>query len=65
MSDDLKETEKRDNQRISVNQSQEITYWTRVLLCSEDELRKAVAEVGPMTSDVRNWIKKRKAKTNK
>ena len=63
MPDDLNNTEKRDDHRISVNQAHEVTYWTRVFLCSEDELRKAVAAVGPMTNDVRKWIKTRKAKT--
>jgi hypothetical protein len=65
MADDLRDTGKRDDQRISVNQAQEITYWTRILHCSEEQLRKAVDAVGPMANDVRNWIKKSKSKIAK
>jgi hypothetical protein len=56
MNDNLRHTGKQDDERIGVNQTHEINYWTKVLNTSPDKLRKAVAEVGPMVKDVRKWL---------
>lgn len=64
MKNPLPKTESRSHDVVIINQPEEVTYWTRVFLCSEALLRKAVASVGPKTGDVRSWIKKQKAKTN-
>ena len=46
MSDDLDQRGAQDRARINVNEAHEVRYWTGRLGVSEDELRKAVAEVG-------------------
>lgn len=56
MADDLSKTGKQDDIRINVNQSHEVSYWTKTLNCSENDLRRAVAAVGPMVKDVRAWL---------
>ncbi|MES2401455.1 MAG: DUF3606 domain-containing protein [Pseudomonadota bacterium] len=40
------------NQPIDINEESSVNYWVNTLHCSELELRVAVAEVGPMVSDV-------------
>jgi len=35
-----------DRSRISMNETDEVRYWTEALGCSEDELAAAVARVG-------------------
>lgn len=57
MSDNLKHSAKRDDQRINPIQDFEIRYWTAQLKVSEEVLRKGIAAVGPMVNDVRRWIK--------
>lgn len=56
MADDLSKTGKGDDSRINVNQTHEITYWTKALNTSPERLKKAVAAVGPMVKDVRKWL---------
>jgi len=46
MSDDPKQRGAQDRSRINVNEAHEVRYWTGRLGVSEEELRKAVAEVG-------------------
>lgn len=57
MSDNLKHSAKRDDQRINVIQDFEVRYWTAQLKVSEEILRKGIIAVGPMVNDVRRWIK--------
>jgi hypothetical protein len=59
MSDNLKHTAKRDDQRINIIQDFEIRYWTAQLNVSEEILRRGVQEVGPMVNDVRKWIREK------
>ena len=47
---------KADDERISIQQTQEVNYWTKQLKSDPDKLRKAVAAVGPMVKDVRKWL---------
>lgn len=41
MSDDLKNKGAQDRLRINVNEDHELTYWTKELNCTADELRAA------------------------
>lgn len=43
----------RDRQRINPADGYELNYWTRQLRCSEQELRSAIAAVGPEITAVR------------
>jgi hypothetical protein len=47
---------KADDEKISIQQTQEVNYWTKQLKSDPDKLRKAVAAVGPMVKDVRKWL---------
>ena len=58
MSDNLKITQPEDPQKINLNQSWEISYWTKTLGVSEDKLTLAVKAVGVMVTDVRDWLNK-------
>jgi hypothetical protein len=59
MSDNLKHSAKRDDQRINIIQDFEVRYWTAQLKVSEETLRKGVEAVGPMVNDVRKWIREK------
>ena len=52
MADDLSERGNQDRTRINVNEPHEVRYWTSRLGVSEDELRKAVADVGVSAQQV-------------
>jgi len=56
MADDLKETGRQDDQRINVEQDHELSYWSRELGVSRDELRRAVEQAGPMVRNVRQHL---------
>ena len=56
MADDLKETGRQDDQRINVDQDHEVSYWSKELGVSRDELRRAVEQAGPMVRDVRQHL---------
>ncbi|HHA2788241.1 TPA: DUF3606 domain-containing protein [Stenotrophomonas maltophilia] len=58
MSDDKKNTGSPDRDRINVNEDYELQYWTTTLGVSADELRAAVAEVGPTAAAVRKQLGK-------
>jgi hypothetical protein len=53
MADDLKQTGRNDDQRINVDQDHELSYWSKELGVSRDELRRAVEQAGPMVRNVR------------
>ncbi|WP_285309507.1 DUF3606 domain-containing protein [Stenotrophomonas maltophilia] len=58
MSDDKKNTGSLDRDRINVNEDYELQYWTTTLGVSAEELRAAVAEVGPTAAAVRKRLGK-------
>src|SRR5262245_61823107 len=45
-----------DRSRISMNEADEVRYWTETLGCSADELAAAVARVGTSTDTVQREI---------
>ena len=45
-----------DNSQIDVNQIGEVIHWCRRLGCTQDQLRTAVATVGPLADDVRSYL---------
>ena len=58
MADDLSKKGPPDAARINVHESWELSSWSKHFGVSEATLKSAVAAVGPMTADVRNWLKK-------
>ena len=56
MADDLKQTGKQDDQRINVEQDHELSYRTKELGVSRDELRRAVQQAGSLVKDVRQHL---------
>ena len=46
--------DRQDQARIDVESERDISYWAGTFGVSIDELRAAVAEVGPMVKDVRD-----------
>lgn len=56
MADDLKQTGKPDDARIDPDQDHELSYWSRKLGVSRDELRSAVQAAGPMVKDVQRHL---------
>lgn len=47
-----------DDSRINVNQPHEVRYWTAHFGITEAVLRQAVAAVGVMVTNVREWLKR-------
>jgi hypothetical protein len=56
MADDLKQTGKQDDQRINVEQDHELSYWSKELGVSREELRSAVQQAGSLVKDVRQHL---------
>lgn len=56
MSDDLTRRKPEDPNKININQSWEVEYWTKTLRVSEARLKEAVKAVGPMVSDVKRYL---------
>lgn len=56
MADDLKQTGKPDDARIDPDQDHELSYWSRKLGVSRDELHSAVQAAGPMVKDVQRHL---------
>jgi len=56
MADDLKQTGKADDQRINIEQDHELSYWSKELGVSREQLRNAVQQAGPMVRDVRRQL---------
>jgi hypothetical protein len=56
MSDDLTRRKPEDPNKININQSWEVDYWTKTLGASEARLKEAVKAVGPMVSDVKRYL---------
>jgi hypothetical protein len=57
MADDLRQTGRRDDERINVDQDHELSYWNSKLGVSRDQLREAVAKVGPMREAVERHLR--------
>ncbi len=57
MSDDLRNRNAPDSQRINLNQEHEVRYWTQKFKVSRQDLRKAIEEVGPMASAVEERLR--------
>lgn len=60
MSDDLRNTGRREDARINIHQPHEVTYWTHEFNVTEEELEEAVREAGPMVGDVRTYLANRR-----
>jgi Protein of unknown function (DUF3606) len=58
MSDNLKIRQPQDPKKININETWEVSYWTKALGVTEQKLREAVKAVGPMVVDVRKWLAK-------
>jgi hypothetical protein len=56
MADDLKQTGRQDDQRINLDQDHEVSYWSKELGVSREELRRAVEQAGPMVKNVRQHL---------
>ena len=57
MGDDLKRRRPEDPNKINVNQSWEVDYWTTKFGVDEATLKKAVSVVGQVAIDVEKWLK--------
>lgn len=58
MSDDKNKTGKADRDRINIHEDYELRDWSKTLGVTPEELKKAVAKVGPMAADVRKELGK-------
>jgi hypothetical protein len=56
MSDNLNNRGPQDRNRINVNESWEVSYWTKELGVSKEELEKAVQKAGTSVSAVRQQL---------
>ena len=56
MADDLKQTGRQDDQRINIEQDHELSYWSKELGVSREELRSAVQQAGSLVKDVRQHL---------
>lgn len=56
MADDLQQTGRQDDQRINVEQDHELSYWSKELGVSREELRNAVQQAGSLVKDVRQHL---------
>ena len=59
MTDSTNKRGEPDRSLINVSQDHELRYWTQTLDVSEDELRAAVAAVGPQADKVREHLRSR------
>ena len=57
MADDRSLRGGQDRTRVNVDQEHEARYWTEKWGVSKEELRSAVARVGPMVSDLERHFK--------
>ena len=45
-----------DRARINVNEDYEVSYWTRTLEVSQDDLREAIVQAGPAVEAVKKYL---------
>lgn len=57
MSDNLQQRHGADPQRINVHEDEELRHWSKRFGVPEDQLRKAVAAVGPLAHKVEQYLK--------
>ena len=58
MPDDLTKTGKSDRNKINVNQPHELRDWSKTFGVTEEQLKKAVKEVGVNAADVKKKLNK-------
>ena len=58
MADDKTKAGSQDRDRVNVNERYELEYWTIKWGVSHEQLKEAVAKVGPMTKDVARHLGK-------
>jgi hypothetical protein len=58
MADDKSKPGKADRDRINVDEEYELRDWSAKLWVTPEQLKAAVAAVGPMAEDVRRYLKK-------
>ncbi len=58
MADDLKNRGPADRNRISLSEDWEVSYWTKELGITAEELKNMVTKYGPMASAVRAALPK-------
>lgn len=56
MADDPKAASRLDGSRINLGQDYEVRYWCEKLGVTEDQLKSAVAKVGPLVKNVREHL---------
>lgn len=56
MADDAKRPGRLDDSRINIEQEYEVRYWCEKLSTSPDQLKSAVAKVGPIVKHVREHL---------
>jgi hypothetical protein len=56
MSDNLTKRDQRDHSKINMHEDFEVKYWTKQLGVSNDELQKAIDEVGNSAAAVRKEL---------
>lgn len=59
--DNLKRRVPEDPQKININQSWEVEYWTKELHISEKKLRALVAKVGVNVADVKKELQQERS----
>ncbi|MDM0108832.1 DUF3606 domain-containing protein [Variovorax sp. J22R24] len=59
MADDLGNRGVQDRSRININESHEVRYWTQRFGVTEEDLRKAVAEVGVSVDQIAEHLGKK------
>ncbi len=57
MSDNKKRKGPPDSQRINMNEDYEVSYWTRKLGVSREELKRATSKFGSMVTRIRKSFK--------
>lgn len=57
--DDKSKKGKGDDSRININESYELQYWSEKLNISRNDLRDAIAAVGPNADDVTQYLKQK------
>lgn len=58
MADNLIDKGNQDRSKISLTEPWEISYWTKVCGCTEEELKEAVQKVGNSSQVVKELFKK-------
>ncbi len=56
MADDPRVADRLDGSHINIGQDYEVRYWCEKLGVTEDQLKRAVAKVGPLVKHVREHL---------